>query len=206
VEVKKNLTKLIIALTIISMIATAQAQAPFTPPEIIVYTERQAYRHGDTVAILGVVVDSDFNPVPNITVSVIIFNPENTIALDIEATTNQSGIFTAAYNIRADAPEGEYLITAQDLEGEFTPGIRSFIVCSICPTEPQVVIVTTTLPGPTITTTSTTTALTFTTTTATVQTTVTAAETSQNDLLTIVFIILVAALFVVIIIALRKYG
>ena len=201
---KKNLA--ILAIALFSLITTAQAQVPFTPPEIIIYTERQAYRPDDRVAILGLVVDSDFNPAPNITVSVIIFDPENTIVLDIEVTTNQSGIFTAAYEISPNPPEGEYLITAQDLEGEFTPGFRTFIVCSICPTEPQVVIVTTTLPGPTITTTLTTTALTATTITTTIQATAGGLETPSSDLLTIIFIAIVAALFIVVILALRKYA
>ncbi|MEM4316215.1 MAG: MG2 domain-containing protein [Nitrososphaerota archaeon] len=192
---------------IIAFLATtyiAEAQVPFTPPEIILYTDRQVYKPGEEVAILGTVVDEEFNPAPDVAVSILVQDSENTIVLDTEATTNQSGVFTASLRLARDAVEGEYLITATTETGDYTPGLRAFLVCSICITEPEVVIVTTTLPGPTITTTQT--ATTTTTTTAIVQTTVTAETTAPSDTLTMVFIAIVAALFIVVVIAIRRYG
>ncbi|MEM3081283.1 MAG: MG2 domain-containing protein [Nitrososphaerota archaeon] len=194
---------------IIAFLATtyiAEAQVPFTPPEIILYTDRQVYKPGEEVVILGTVVDEEFNPAPDVAVSILVQDSENTIVLDTEATTNQSGVFTASLRLARDAVEGEYLITATAEAGEYTPGLRAFLVCGICITEPEVVIVTTTLPGLTITTTLTTTALTTVTSTAIVQTTVTAEGTAPGDTLTMVFIAIVAALFIVVIIAVRRYG
>lgn len=191
-------------LTLFTATVTANAQAPFIPPEIILFTDRSAYNLGDKVVIIGYAVDIDFKPVPNTNISILIFDPGNTLVFDNVVTTNQSGIFSITYTIPQDVTEGEFLIIAEEEQGEFSPGLSTFKVCSICKTEPKVVVVTTTLTGPTVTTTQITTVLT--TIAATTQTVPTDGMTSYTDLLTIIFIIIVAALFAIVIIAIRKYG
>jgi hypothetical protein len=186
--------------------SVAQAQVPFIPPEIILYTDRQSYQGGEQVIILGVVVDEDFKPVPNVEIFITVFDPDNQIIFEADTTTNQTGMFTAALSLNQAAAEGEYLITASDAEGEYSPGSRAFIVCNICPSKPQIVVVTTTLPGPTITTTSTTTVQTTQLRTTTVSTTIVtgAATASTSDFLPIVFTAILIALFIFIIFFSRK--
>jgi len=201
-------SKLIVlaSLALLTAVATAYAQAPFIPPEIIVYTDRQAYNPGDKVVIIGYAIGEDFKPVPNTNISLLVFDAENSPAFDTVVTTNQSGIFSVTYTIPGNVTEGEFLIIAEEEVGEFAPGLSTFIVCSLCKTEPKVVVVTTTLPGPTVTTTQTTTALTTITTTTTIQIEGLGGLTSYSDLLTIIFIIIVVALFTIVIVAIRKYG
>lgn len=182
------------------------AQIPFLPPEIILYTDRPTYRPGDRVVIIGHAVDEDFNPVPDINVIILIFDTENNPVLDVTASTNQSGMFTITYTIPSNITEGEFLITAEQELGEFSPGLRTFLVCSLCITEPKIAVITTTVPGPTVTTTETKAALSTTTVIVTSQITSVLETAPFTDILMIIFVAIVVALFVVVILAIRKYG
>ncbi|MCS6769341.1 MAG: MG2 domain-containing protein [Candidatus Caldarchaeum sp.] len=197
---------LYLLLLLLSSSAPAHAQVPFLPPEIIVYTDRQTYNAGEEVVILGIAVNEDFRPVAGVEVFITVLDPNNQIILEAEARTNQSGVFAASLRLNQAADEGEYLITVDDAEGEFTSGSRAFIVCNICPTKPQIVVVTTTLPGPTVTTTRIITATVLTTQqrTTTVSTTVVAEAAPMGDVLSIVFIAVLLAIFGFIILYSRK--
>lgn len=196
-----------LTLFLISAIS-AHAQAPFIPPEIILYTDRQTYTEGEDVIILGLVVDENFRPVAGVEVLITVIDPNGQIILDTEATTNQTGIFTAALRLNQGAEEGEYLITADPAEGDFSPGSRSFLVCNKCPSRPQIAVITTTLPGPTVTVTiitQTTTALTTILRTTTVSQTIATEAPPMGDILSIVFIAVLLAIFGFIIVYSRKF-
>ncbi|GBC70055.1 hypothetical protein HRbin01_01763 [archaeon HR01] len=201
---KSLLTILTVTFSMVIFIMPVFAQIPILPPEIILYADRYAYHPGDRVVIIGHAVDEDFNPVPNIEILVLIVDAENNPVLDTVVSTNQSGMFSIAYTIPSNVTEGQFLVTAEESLGEFSPGVFSFLVCSLCVTEPKVVVVTTTTPGPTVTTTQTITSVA--TTTITTQATTFVESASYGDILTIVFIAILIALFVVMIIAVRKYG
>ncbi|MEM0443989.1 MAG: MG2 domain-containing protein [Candidatus Caldarchaeum sp.] len=185
-------------LTAITLLATASAQNPLTPPTLILSTDRQIYRQGEQVIITVEALDDELKPSPNTRIILTVTDPQQQTILDIGLRTNANG--TAAYTmeLEANAPEGEYLIEAIDEQNIHRPAAIYFLVCNACKRPETLKTITL------VNTTTTTLPTTTTTTLRTTQTTTTTELILTSDLLLSSIFVVIVAIFAFQIIASRR--
>lgn len=119
-------------LTALLVLAGFASVLSLEPPGVFAFSDKMVYGRPAEVTIYGIVLDVDGRPVPNVAVSIDVFDPDGNSVFSAEVSTGGDGKFSRAFRLSGSAVDGSYQVVVADLEGSYEPAVFFFEVCSTC--------------------------------------------------------------------------
>jgi len=131
----------VLALVVVGFVGSGLRVHGLEGPQLYVYSDRGVYPPGSSAIFRVLAIGADGGPAAGVSVLATVYDPGSAVVGQFEGVTDGGGWFVFSVVLGV---EGFYMVSVQDVGGEYAGSDVSVLVCSDCPYEVSTTTVTST--------------------------------------------------------------